>query len=319
MRVLAAPVIALGVLFAGCSENPTAPRGPFPTIVALPDGFSPEGMAFGTGTTVYVGSIMTGAVWRGDVRGGTGKLLVPETADRSATGIKYDDRTRRLFVAGGMTGQAYVYDASTGATLASYQLATPAQVQAGETLVNDVVVLRDAVYFTESFQPVIYRLPLGKDGKLPAAGAVQVVPLGGEYTFVPGGAFNATGIAATPDGRWLILMNSEDGTLYRVDPGTGRASRVALGSPLTFGDGIILDGRTLFVVQSAPDQVSVVHMSADYGSAAVERVITDSNFAFPTALGELGNALYVLNGRFDVAPPGVPAPGVEFQLVRLAR
>lgn len=319
MRISRRTVCVLGLLLAACSADPTGTDSALPAVIPLPNGFAPEGMAFGKGSAVYVGSLLTGAVWRGDVRTGTGSLLVPETPGRSANGIKYDPRADHLFVAGGLTGQAYVYDASSGATLATYQLAAPSIVDAGQSLVNDVVVLGNAAYFTDSFQPVLYRVPLGQNGSLPAASVVQAVPLQGDYTFLPGGAFNGTGIAATPDGKRIILMNSDEGALYLVDPQSGRATRIQIGTGLSLGDGILLDGRTLYVVQAAPDQVSVVQFSPDYTSGTVDRVLTDAGLAFPTALGEFGSALYVLNGRFDVAPPGMPAPDVAFQVVRLAR
>ncbi|MFN2469895.1 MAG: hypothetical protein ABR583_02695 [Gaiellaceae bacterium] len=62
---------------------------------------------------------------------------------------------RLLFVSGAGTGKAFVYDARTGAPLATYQLATTTP-----TFINDVVVTRKAAYFTDSRQQVLYRLPL---------------------------------------------------------------------------------------------------------------------------------------------------------------
>ena len=63
-------------------------------------------------------------------------MLVEGQPGRSAIGIKVD-RRNRLFVAGGPTGMAFVYDARTGEDLASYRL-TPEGTAA--TFVNDVVV-----------------------------------------------------------------------------------------------------------------------------------------------------------------------------------
>ncbi len=77
------------------------------------------------GPTFYVASLATGAIYRGDARTGEGSVVVPALPGRSACGVKYDPRGDRLFVAGSATGQAYVYDASTGATIAVYQLADP--------------------------------------------------------------------------------------------------------------------------------------------------------------------------------------------------
>ena len=51
-------------------------------------------------------------------------------------GMYVDQRTNYLFVAGGPGGQGRVYDASTGAELASYQF------QTANTFVNDVIVTR---------------------------------------------------------------------------------------------------------------------------------------------------------------------------------
>ncbi len=320
MRTSVISVLVLCTMLCSCNKDLTSPDADYPDVVNLPQGFAPEGMAFGKGTTLYVGSLLTGAIWKGDVAAGTGSIVVSANAERSATGMKFDSRTNLLFVAGGFTGQAYVYNAETGASVATYQLAQPADVAVGATLINDVVIARDAAYFTDSFQPVVYRLPLGSNGSPSPSAAVQAVPLTGDYHFDTSGDFNATGIAVTPDESRLILMNSGEGAIYSVDPRTGAALHIQLDQPLAYGDGIILSGYRLYVVQAAPDQVSVVDLNkTTFASAVRVQVLTNTNFAFPTAVAELGGSLYVLNGRFDVAPPGQPAPDVDFQVVRLSK
>jgi sugar lactone lactonase YvrE len=318
-------MVLLTVALAGCSADallrPSSPTvkaavvaHPFPDVIALPDGFFPEGIAFGRGTTFYVGSLSTGAIFRGDARTGTGDLLVPAQPGREQVGMKYDQRGDRLFVAGGFAGQAYVYDASTGATLAVYQLADPA---AGPTLVNDVVVSNDAAYFTDSFRPVIYRVPLGTSGALPAGGAVQEIPLTGEFEFIPNTVIgNANGIAATPNGKQLLLVNTTTGRLYLVDPLTGQATEIDLGGgAVQDGDGILLVGHTLYVVQGPLDRIAVVRLSPDFTSGVIERTITDPDLRFPSTIAAFGSSLYAVNARFDVAP----GPDVEYQVVRVSR
>jgi hypothetical protein len=120
----------------------------FPEVIALPNGFQPEGIASGKGTTFYVGSIPTGAVYRGDLRSGEGEVFVPAQEGRSAIGLKYDTRSGLLFVAGGNTGYAYIYDGKTGANVAEIQLSTL------PSFINDVVVTKDAAYFTNSLAVV---------------------------------------------------------------------------------------------------------------------------------------------------------------------
>src|SRR4051794_13045584 len=109
-------------------------KAPFPGTIPLPNGWQPEGIAVGGGTTFYAGSIPTGAVYKGDLRTGTGSVLVQGATGHAATGLKYD--RGRLFVSGATTGKAFVYDANTGGLIREYQLATGG----GATFVNDVVV-----------------------------------------------------------------------------------------------------------------------------------------------------------------------------------
>jgi hypothetical protein len=147
-------VLALTLVFV----SPAASQPVFLPVIPLPDGFQPEGIAVGRGHTFFVGSIPTGAIFRGDLRTGEGDLLVPTQDGRYAIGLDFDARSGYLFVAGGPTGQAYVYDADTGAPLAEYQLAAP-----GSSFINDVIVTRQAAYFTNSFQPEFYRVRLGPE------------------------------------------------------------------------------------------------------------------------------------------------------------
>jgi streptogramin lyase len=317
--------VLVTVILAGCAGDPsTAPharidaprvlsdRAAFPDVIALPNGFSPEGIAFGDGTTFYVGSLATGAIFRGDARTGTGDLIVPAQPGRSACGVKYDARGNRLWVAGSFTGQAYVYDAASGATLAVYPLGDPGT---GPTSVNDAVVVRNAVYFTDDSRPVIYRIPLGADGELPPASAVQTIALNGDVAFIRGG-INFNGIVATPNEEQLILDNTFAGGLYRVDPITGRTNKIDLGgNSAMWGDGLVLVGRTLYMVQGPFNQIAVVRLSADVTSGVVDRPLTTAALAFPSAIGMFGSSFYAVNARFDVAS----GPDVEYQVVRLPR
>ena len=312
-------VLSLLVSLGACSgDAPTLPPTValrsadvrlFPDAISLPDGFAPEGIAFGSGTTFYVASIATGAVYRGDARTGEGSVVVPGLPGRSACGLRYDAGRNRLFVAGSRTGQAYVYDASTGATVAVYQLADPT---AGPTGINDVVMMHDAVYFTDDSRPVIYRLPLGPNGALPPASAVQTIPLTGDFQSIPDG-INGNGIVATPDERHLIVGNTFGGALYLVDVLTGRATTIEVDGDVQFSDGLLLVGHTLYMVQGFFNRIAAINLSADFTSGTVEGTLTNPALAFPSAIALFGSSFYAVNARFDV-PPG---PSVEYQVVRV--
>ena len=154
-------VLALLVLAAVAVLPATAGAATFPDTIRLPDGWQPEGIATGRGTSLYVGSIPTGAIWKGDARTGRGDVLVEGQPGRAAIGIKVD-RRNRLFVAGGPTGMAFVYDARTGEDLASYRL-TPEGTAA--TFVNDVVVTGKGAFFTDSLNQQLYVVPFGRGGR----------------------------------------------------------------------------------------------------------------------------------------------------------
>ncbi len=285
----------------------------FPEVIPLPNGFQPEGIAVGNGSTFYVGSLATGAIYSGDLRTGEGALLVPDQVDRTAVGLAFDNSTGYLFVAGGPDGAAYVYDTRTGESLAEYPLADPASTLG--TFVNDVVVTKGAAYFTDSFRPVLYRVPLAPNGSLPDPSAVEILDLTGDFDFVEG-AFNSNGIDATPNGKTLIIVNSSTGTLYRVDPCTGEATEIPVsGGELTAGDGILLDGRTLFVVRNNFQEIAVVELDPRFRSGAVVDTITDADFQVPTTIAEFGNALYAVNARFGVEP----GPDVEYSVARVLK
>lgn len=280
---------------------------PFPDVIPLPNGFQLEGIAKGNGTTFYVGSIPTGAIYQGDILTGQGSILIPGQEGRSAIGMKYDPRTGYLFVAGGATGYAYIYDTATGETVAAIQLTTL------PSFINDVIVTQEAAYFTNSSEPFLYRVPRENNGQLPTTPTAEEIPLTGDYQFIPG-ALNANGIAATPDGTTLIIVNTADGALYRVDPSTGVATRIDLGgSNVINGDGILLQGKTLYVVQNFLNQIAVVRLNSDFSAGTVERTITSTSFDIPTTIARFGNALYAVNARFDVTP----TPDTEYNVVRL--
>jgi sugar lactone lactonase YvrE len=290
-------VLALLVLAAVAALPTAAGAATFPDTIRLPDGWQPEGIASGRGTSLYVGSIPTGAVWKGDARTGRGDVLVPGRTGRAAIGIKVD-RRNRIFVAGGPTGQAYVYDAGTGADLASYQLA-PAGVP---TFVNDVVVTRKGAFFTDSLNQQLYVVPLGRHGRLPGQGAVRTLPLTGDLQYQAG--FNLNGIAAAKGGRVLVVVQSNTGKLFTVSPRTGRTREIDLGGALvTNGDGLLLRGRTLFVVRNQNNLIAVVKLSRSLAQGRVVAELTDPDLDVPTTLAFTAGHLYTVNARFGIANP----------------
>jgi sugar lactone lactonase YvrE len=295
--------MALAGVVAALAGGSSA-QSTFPQVIQLPTGFRPEGIEVGKGTTFYVGSVANGAIYRGNLRTGAGAILVPGETGKAATGIELDNRNR-LFVAGAGTGKAYVYNARTGAPIQTFTIAS------APTFINDVVVTRTGAFFTDSQKGVLYRIPIGQRGAL---GAVQTIPLGGDFALATG--FNLNGIDATPNGKTLIAVQSNTATLFRIDPATGVARKISLGAEsVPNGDGIMLTGKTLYVVQNQLNRVAVIRLAANLGSGQVLTRLSDPDFAVPTTIDDHGRRLYAVNARF-----GIPNPGsAEYQVVQLTK
>jgi DNA-binding beta-propeller fold protein YncE len=131
---------------------------------------------------------------------------------------------------------------------------------------------------------------------------------------VPG--FNANGIEATPNGAWLIVVNSTVGALYRVDPQTGEATQIDLGgASVAAGDGLLLQGSTVYVVRNQLNTIVVIDLSSDLLQGTVTRQITSPLFDVPTTIAMFGSSLYAINARFNTPP----TPTTTYSVVRVPR
>jgi hypothetical protein len=150
---------------------------------------------------------------------------------------------------------------------------------------------------------------LGPNGR-PGA-SFTTVNLGGDY--VQGAGFNVNGIDATTNGKTLVFVQSNSGKLFTTGA-NGIARAITLTSPagaaesVPNGDGILLDGKTLYVVQNSLDVVAKIALSPDLRSGRVVRRISDPNLDFPTTIADMGSRLYAVNARFDFPSPNVSTP-----------
>jgi sugar lactone lactonase YvrE len=295
-RKLVAALVALMSL----AVVATAVGQSLPRRLNLPNGWQPEGIAAGAGNALFVGSIPTGAVIRLDARTGRSRIVVAGRDGRAATGLEVVGN--RLFVSGAATGKAWVYSARTGRQLAAYQLA-PA---GADSFINDVVVTGQGAYFTDSRRNAIYRVPLNLS-------AAQTINLSG----IPLQAGNnLNGIVATPDGRSLIAVQTNAGALWRIAPTTGRGTRINLGGgSVANGDGLLLSGRTLYVVRNRNNRIAVVTLRPDLSRGTVTRTIRSGNFDVPTTVARIGNRLYAVNARFGTTA----SARTRYWIARVAR
>jgi len=287
--VVSAPAASAAELTAHPAHPAAAGAATLPTTFPLPDGWQPEGIAIGPGPTAYFGSRVDGSIFRADLRTGQGEVF-SQGPGTPTTGLKTDGRGR-LFASGASGGDARVISLRTGEILKSYRLTT------NTSFVNDVILTLGAAWFTDSLNPQIYKVPL-RHGRLPDA--AETIPFSGDIAYAEGN--NANGITPTPDGRGLLIVQSNKGLLFRVDP-TGATRQVDLGGEtLVNGDGMLLIGRTLYVVQNRDNVVTVVHLNARGTAGTVVRKVTDPRFDVPTTVAAFAGWLYLPNARFSTTP-----------------
>jgi streptogramin lyase len=290
--------LAFAVSAALLAPGPNANAGPdtFPDSFPLPNGFQPEGIAIGPGPTAWFGSRVDGDIYRVDLRTGDGQVISQGPGPGNpSVGLK-SNQNHRLFVAGGSAGTGRVVSTRTGLIQASYQFTT------SPSFVNDVLLTGPAAWFTDSLNAQLYALPRSRDGRLPDADEVVTLPLTGEWE--QGAGFAANGISQTPDRRALLVVHSALGLLYHVDRDTGVATVVDLGgTSLAAGDGLLLTGRILYVVQNRLNQVSVLRLDRSGMSGELVATITDPRFDTPTTVAAFRGCLYLPNARFSVPSP----------------
>ena len=304
LRRMVAPLLLLILVAAGAT--PAAAGRPDEKVIVLPGASSAEGIAAGRGTTFYAGDLLLGDIFRGDVRRGTAALFIDAPEGRWAVGMATSIAHELLFVAGGATGEGYVYDTGSGATVASSQLADP---NAG--FINDVTVTKDGAWFTDSLQAQLYFVPVSRAG---VPGPARTLTLTGPAADTSA-EFNLNGIAATPNGRTLIVGHSGNGELYTVNPATGESATIA-GVSVPAVDGLLLEAGRLWAVQNELNQIAEIRLRHQLSSGVVEKVITSDLFQTPTTVARFGRRLAAVNAKFDT---GFPPTADRYEVVLVDR
>ncbi len=254
------------------------------------DNVYPEGVSYDPTTgNFYVSATGDGTLFVGNVNG-PDELAVFSGAGldgrTTAVGTKVD-ADGNLWVAGGATGQIFVYDTADGSLVASFTAP-----DAG--FINDMAITDDAVYFTDSWNPILWRVTDLAQGEAEP----WLDFTGSAINYVDG--LNLNGIVATEDGSTLIVVHSDEGELYRIDVATQAVSRIDTGTiPLTFGDGMVLIDNTIYVLRNAWWELVEIQLSEDYSVGTGGAVTYSELFIYPTTLAFTGNTFLVVNSQFN--------------------
>lgn len=253
------------------------------------DGVFPESVGVDPSTgDAYVGSLADGALYR---LAGSGEveLFSPAGEDgrRSVAGVKVDARGR-LWAAGGYEGTLHVYELTTGSLLAQLD------VGARPSCVNDIAFGPGGeAYVTDSLVSLLFRVagePLRLEPWVDLA--EQGVPWGEGLNF--------NGIVMSADRRHLVACQTNLGRFWRVALDSGRVTEVALDcGPIKDCDGMARSGSALYVAINARNRIAVIELADDGAAGVLRTMLTNDDFAFPTAVAVHGEDLLVVNAQLD--------------------
>ncbi|RFP63956.1 hypothetical protein D0N36_16520 [Hymenobacter lapidiphilus] len=274
----------------------------------------PEGIAYNPSQgTFYVGSTTNGDVVQVNVETGAASIFAAGAAQNRADcrGLKTDARNR-LWIAGGAENKIHVLNPD-GSLLKTWD--TKALFNSG--FINDCAVDANFVYFTDSRVQKVYRAAVS--GSTP--GEVEEWLAFTDAQLPYGTGFNANGIALTDDGRYLIIVISNTGKVFRIDRTSKAIAEVTLDQPVTAGDGLWLTGTKLYVSRNSTGQVFPVQLNDAFTQGTVGAGF-GSNLKFNTTIARADNFFLVVNSQLNLRPngstPPPAAPTLPFTVSRVA-
>jgi len=326
-RLLVAALLLCAILSTAimAHEVDQTSRVIWPDLIPIPAGFQPEGIEMGKDLEFFVGALSwsgdltnTGAIYKGNVMTGEGQILVAPTG-KKLSGLSYDARSDYLYAAtghsGGFAGPRWeqgvkVYTGTSGRLLGEI-------IFGDDMVINDVLVTDTGVYCTDSISTTLYKIPLEDNGKIFATVPEKIEMTG--FEMVDG--FNANGLVGDFDGRELVIVNISSGVLYRVDTASGAASPInILGEEHLFpdGDGLHMDGRTLYICQNFTQKIAVVELAEDLAEGTFVKNLVSGDLSIPTTITGYGSCIYAINTHYlEFAAEGADPASVQSEVVKL--
>lgn len=156
------------------------------------------------------------------------------------------------------------------------------------------------MFITDSFVPTLWHVTASQVAA--GGGTPEGIPMAPEIEW-DFSDFNLNGIVALNGGRTLIVVQSNTGTLFRIDldedAPNGREIRELEVEPL-FGDGLLLDRGLLVVVTFAPDfTLTFVELDHRTASGTVVERRTDPALLGPSTVARARNYYLVVNIDFE--------------------
>ena len=294
MRTLTATLSLTAALSIAAShaQQPQLAQHPLPPDVTYPEGIAHDAKS----GAIFTGSAAATSIVRIQSGSKQAEVISPDgaiwagDAFPALLGMKVDG-AGRLWISGGRTGRIGVVDSRTGKLLK--RLETPAQ-PAG--LINDVAIAGSDAYFTDTLRPTLWRVSVKGDQIGDVEPWLQFTGTPIDYAQPP----NLNGITATPDGRSLIVVHMGKGLLFRIDTADKKITPIDTGGEaLNTADGLVLDGRTLYVVRQGEQEIVTVQLTGDLSQGKVVSRFKNPALLWPATAAKVGDRLLVVNTQFN--------------------
>lgn len=313
------------------------PGGNWPIEIPLAQADRPTGIVAGRDTYMFV-STVSGQLWRVDVKSGSASLINDGGDGQALAGLCTDERGRgTLYAAGRDSGKLFAFDYD-GVLRVVYQI-TPPSTKARPHFVADCIHTRYRLLITDAYADMYYWLPLLDKG--PRAGTPApkdnsvglqgfAVPMRGQWPKRKSGRFGAYAIEWTA--KWnetAFMMHAASGSLFAFDikskSRTGATMRqvAILGRVKKFPGsvGLLFDSTNELVLYvMIPGQNAIAVLEMDYRNqyrAKFQRYLSGSLVDGPLMLGEYGDWIYPISGRFRL--PQEERDEADYTLTRLSR
>lgn len=305
---------ALGALLWSAAASAQGPlHHQLPAAIAYPEGIAYDARA----RAFYVAGSASGQIVRVDTRTGEARLIGAglsgqiENTFPGILGLNLDARGR-LWMAGGRTGKVYVVDAKTGALIQT--ITSP---DASNGLINDIAFARGKAFFTDTLRPVLWAVNASSSV---AATPEPWIDFAGTALEYSQGA-NLNGITATPDGRTLLTGQMNKGLLFKIETASRKVTQIDLkGETVTGVDGLVLKGRTLYVIRQPEAEIVTIRLASDMLSGVVVARTKIAGLLWPATGAIAGRDLLVVNTQFNkrrTNDPHVPFSVQRVPLVAL--
>lgn len=305
---LAASVSALALASAAGAQSPETILVPGRVIL-------PESITSSADGSVYVGSILEGAVYKAAPGAAQAEpWIVGRPGGLTGVfGVLADDASGTLWICSGLPGfipapegvtpapsALHAFDLATGAPKASYQLP-------GEgAFCNDAAVGPDgSVYATDTQNMQVVRLA-------PGASELEVWSPAGAFG-PPGGVLDGVAVV----GGRVIVNTLQTSKLFAVDVAAdgsaGAVTELTLSEEVTRPDGMRAFGDGAVLVVEGSGELSKVDIDGSAGTVTV----VGSGYSGPVAVTVVGETAYVLEGQFALmqAGPDAEAPPIAAKAV----